>query len=124
MGTKRIMLGAGSRRLTRSRSSVEHCGHGRGENGLVVALPAPSAANVLGDVTNIANSISHRMGKDIKDAESKTQCLQSTDEVTADAEPEFLDSKDPQQVAEYANDIFRLLRKEEHALLPQATYMD
>jgi len=122
--TKRIMLGGGSRRLTRSRSSVEHCGQGRGENGLVVALPAPAAANVLGDVTNIANSMSHRMGKDIKDADSKAQGLQSADEVTGDVEPEFLDSKDPQQVAEYANDIFKLLRREEHALLPQATYMD
>lgn len=123
--TKRIMLAtAGSRRLTRSRSSVEHCAQGRGENGLVVALPAPAAANVLGDVTNIANSMSHRMSKDTKDVESKTQCFQSADEVIADVDPELLDPKDPQQVAEYANDIFRLLHREEHALLPQATYMD
>jgi len=129
------LINTGSRRLTRSRSSVDHATEHGSENSQSAQMPTMQATtNVLGDVTNITNvagqsraSKEHR--DQVCDPLKLTNVAASVPVVAVGHSPVAhevgsVDATDPQQVAEYSGDIFRLLRKEECTHLPQANYMD
>jgi cyclin B len=123
--TKRIMLGAGSRQTTWPRSSAEYSAQARAESQLTVHPATALPSQVLGDVTNIASScVPRKKSKEPVAEIIKPPATPITDCVAESELEAILDVHDPQQVAEYAQDIFKLLREEELALLPQAAYMD
>eukprot|EP00930_Biecheleria_cincta_P046481 TRINITY_DN32059_c0_g1_i1.p1 TRINITY_DN32059_c0_g1~~TRINITY_DN32059_c0_g1_i1.p1 ORF type:complete len:502 (+),score=101.20 TRINITY_DN32059_c0_g1_i1:43-1548(+) len=132
MAATRGVLGGGSKRLSRSRLSVDGA---KSENAGSVPLQAPAAASaVLSDVTNTAGqqwqapsqrSSTNSLPLEPKDKDSgvsKTREPSPSTPSEADLDPAYVE--DPQNVADYVSDIYKHLQGEESVLRVQPNYME
>jgi len=133
MAAARGMLGGGSKRLSRSRLSVDSSHMTKGSEN-VGAVPL-QASSVLSDVTNTAGlghqwqapsqrSTPNSLAMEPKDKDSgvsKTGEPSPSTPSEADLDPSF--AEDPQNVADYVSDIYKHLQGEESVLRVQPNYM-
>jgi len=131
-GACAMLGGGGTRRLTRSRSTMDHGTTRSSENGAPerIAPVSVQASAVLGDVTNTAGFLgcSDCLPDVIKLSSTAVQdgiwIDPPTPPMLEEAEAEVDDDVDAQQATEYLPDIHRLLRRQESAHRPQPSYMD
>jgi len=136
----RGMLGGGTKRLSRSRLSLDGLHMTKGsENAGAVPLQAPATVtSVLSDVTNTAG-LGHQWQAPSQPRSSPNDVVVESKEkesgVSKTAEPSLsstaseadfdpVAAEDPQNVADYVSDIYKHLQGEESVLRVQPNYME